>query len=309
MTGSTIKRFVPIGMLALLLAGCGTTDKTTAPVVENLFAEAKVGTDSTLEVVTWNVEQFPKNGQSTVDYLVDALTALDADILALQEIDSVLDFRKVDAALPNYEGFRANSAGYDINLAYLYKTGGKLTVSSIYEILTDESSLPRHPLVLQGTFDGQAIVVINNHFKCCGDNLIELNNDWDEETRRYNANLALQGYIQEHFAGDRVIMVGDFNDELTDAPENNVFENFLDDPQEYRFADLPIAEGPNSGWSYPGWPSHLDHILITGALFSAMDRPDSEVRVIRLYDYMLSGWSSYDKNLSDHLPVFIKLKP
>ncbi len=308
MSGFMLKRLLPAGLLLLLCTGCGTTEQTTTPVVENPFAEAKVGTDSTLEVVTWNVEQFPKNGSSTVGYLVDAVEALDADIIAMQEITSVLDFRKVESALTGYEGFRASSAGYDINLAYLYKTDSALTVDSIYEILIHEDSLPRHPLVLQGSFAGQPFVVINNHFKCCGDNRIELNNDWDEETRRYNASLALQGYIQDNFAGQRVIMVGDFNDELTDAAENNVFENFLDDPQEFQFADMPIAEGPNSGWSYPGWPSHLDHILLTDALFGALERPDSEVRVIRLYDYMTSGWSSYDKNLSDHLPVFIKLK-
>ena len=302
--------WIAIIAIVLLLAGCGATDKTTAPSGDlNPFAEAKVGTDSTLEVVTWNVQQFPKNGRATVDFLVEAIEALDADIVALQEITSVLDFRQVDAALPGYDGFRAGSAGYDINLAYLYKNSGPLTVDSIYEILIDDDALPRHPLVMQGSFDGKPFVTINNHYKCCGDNHLELNNDWDEETRRYNASLDLQAYIQQHFAGQRVIMVGDFNDELTDPAENNVFENFLDDPQEYRFADLAIAEGPSSGWSYPSWPSHLDHILVTGPLFTALERPDSEVRVIRLFDYLVSGWAEYDKNLSDHLPVFIRIKP
>ncbi len=294
---------------ALLIAGCGTTDKTTAPQQTNPFAAAVVGTDSTLEVVTWNIEQFPKNGQATVDFVVDAVQAVDADIVALQEITSVLDFRKVDAALPGYDSFRASSAYADLNLAYLYKNSGPLTVGSIYEILTDDDALPRSPLVLQGDFAGAPVVIIDNHYKAKGDGHLDLSDDWDEETRRYHASQDLQSYIEDHFSGMRVIMVGDFNDELTDAPGDNVFENFLEDGADYRFADLAIAQGPSSGWSYPSWPSHLDHILVTAPLFPALDKAGSEVGVIRLYDFMTSGWSAYDKNISDHLPVFVRIKP
>lgn len=293
----------------LLAAGCGTTDQSTIPEFTNPFADAVIGADSTLEVVSWNVESFPKNGAATAEYLAQAVEALDADIVALQEIENAAQFQVVDAALTGYEGFRASSAGYDINLAYLYKTDGLLKVESIYEILTHDSDLPRSPLVLQGTFGDVPIVVIDNHYKCCGNNQIDLTDSWDEETRRYNASLTLQAYIEENFAGMRVIMVGDFNDELTDSQSNNVFQNFLYDPGNFRFADMSIAEGPNSGWSYPSWPSHLDHVLVTAPLFSALDKAESDVRVIRLYHYFSSGWSAYDKNLSDHLPIFIRVTP
>ncbi len=296
-------------LVTALVAGCGTTDKSTAPQDTNPFAPARVGTDSTLEVVTWNVENFPKNGQTTVTDLAEAVEGLDADIVAMQEIESILDFRAVDAALPGYEGYRASSAYADLNLAFLYKTGGKLNVESIYEILTDEDALPRHPLVLQGTFGEVPVAVINNHYKCCGDNHLDPGDPWDEETRRLRASQVLQGWIEDNLPGMRVIVVGDFNDELTDPAADNVFQNFLDDPVHYRFADMAIAEGPSDGWSYPAWPSHLDHILVTSALFPALEAAGSETRVVRLYDYFSSGWSAYDKNLSDHLPVFVRLHP
>lgn len=305
------RNLLGIILLGALLgaAGCGTTDSTKVQEPGNPFADAAVGIDSTLEVVSWNVESFPKNGATTVEDLSQAVEALDADVVALQEIENAAQFKAVDAALTGYEGFRASSAGYDINLAYLYKTDGPLTVDSIYEILTHDGDLPRAPLVLQGTFGDVPVVVINNHFKCCGDNRLDLQDGWDEETRRYNANVELKGYIEDHFAGMRVIMVGDFNDELTDAEASNIFAPFLDDPDHYRYADLPIAEGPSSGWSYPAWPSHLDHVLVTEPLFAALDRPESDIRVIRLYDYFTSGWSAYDKDLSDHLPIFIRVTP
>ncbi|NCQ34970.1 hypothetical protein GW813_07855 [bacterium] len=293
----------------LMVAGCGTTDQTTLPEDTNPFAAAAIGTDSTLEVVSWNVESFPKNGQTTVEDLAQAVEALDADIVALQEIKDAAQFKALDATLTGYQGFRAGSAGYDINLAYLYKTDGLLTVESIYEILTRESDLPRSPLVLQGTFGDAPFVVIDNHYKCCGNNQIDLTDSWDEETRRLNANLALQAYIEENFAGMSVIMVGDFNDELTDGESNNVFQNFISDPERYRFADMSIAQGPSSGWSYPSWPSHLDHVLVTAPLFLALDKTGSDVRVVRLDNYFSSGWSAYDKNISDHLPIFIRVTP
>ena len=41
----------------------------------------------------------------------------------------------------------------------------------------------------------------------------------------------------------------------------------LDDFENYLFTDMDIAQGNSNGWSYPSWPSHLDHILITNELF------------------------------------------
>ena len=62
-------------------------------------------------------------------------------------------------------------------------------------------------------------------------------------------------------------MLGDLNDDLADDQQDNVFITFIDSPEAYRFTDMEIAEGPEYNWSYPTWPSHLDHILITNELF------------------------------------------
>jgi len=52
------------------------------------FDDLSFGTDSTFDVMTWNIEWFPKNGQITVDYVRQIIQALDVDLLALQEIDN-----------------------------------------------------------------------------------------------------------------------------------------------------------------------------------------------------------------------------
>ena len=50
------------------------------------------GTDETFEVMTWNIEWFPKNDQITVDYVTQIIQALDIDLLAIQEVDNTAMF-------------------------------------------------------------------------------------------------------------------------------------------------------------------------------------------------------------------------
>jgi hypothetical protein len=68
-----------------------------------------------------------------------------------------------------------------------------------------------------------------------------------------------------------------------------------------------ISQGNSADWSYPAWPSHLDHTLITNELFADFSKPNSIVSCIRIDDYM-SSWNAYDNNISDHRPVGLKLE-
>lgn len=277
--------------------------------LDNPFQGMQFGTDATLEVVTWNLEHFPKNGQVTIDMAARAIMTMDVDLLALQEIESPASFVELDEKLADWTGVRASTSSYSINLAYLYRTGGDWVVDSLQEIFTGLSrEFPRAPYVMEGRFKGVEVVVIDNHFKCCGDNYLGLD-PWDEEARRRDAGLLLDDYVRTRYPDRRVFIVGDLNDSLTDIPANNVFNIFLDDPGTWRFVDLGIAQGPSSGWSFPGWPSHLDHILINAPLFSAWEGPTAEVRVMPLFQGLSGGWNEYDRNLSDHLPVAVKLVP
>ena len=107
-----------------------------------------------------------------------------------------------------------------------------------------------------------------------------------------------------NFSNANVIVVGDFNDDLTDIQENNVFQQFLNDETNYRFADFSIANGPIYNWSFPNWPSHLDHILITNELFDNVE--DIQTILLRENNYYTYP-GVYENNVSDHQPVGIKL--
>ena len=78
------------------------------------------GTDSTFEILTWNIEWFPKNGQTTVDYVTDIIQALDADLFAIQEVDNTNMFDQMLDELTQYEGYYESA--WFAGLAYIYKT-------------------------------------------------------------------------------------------------------------------------------------------------------------------------------------------
>ena len=279
------------------------------------FEGLEFGTDQTLDIITWNIEHFPKASQITVDYLTQLILVLDAEVYALQEIESgsyfdtlLVQINMLDTE-NTWSGYRATSASYSVNLAYIYKTN-IIEISDIYEIFTSyeySRQFPRRPLMMEIQWNGADIFIINNHLKAMGDGYLDLGDIWDEETRRFDACNLLDEYISQYLPNDNVIVLGDLNDELTDSPSNNVFVSFLNEADEYDFADMEIAEGSSVYWSYPSWPSHLDHILITNELFDEFILENSDIQTLRIDVLLDGGWSEYDQNISDHRPVGLKL--
>ena len=272
------------------------------------LGDISFGTDSTFDVVTWNIEWFPKNGTTTVDSVAKIISSLDADLMGLQEIQDTTLCRQMINNIPGYELFMDDN--WFGGLAYVYKTSS-INVQSIYKIYDTSpywSTFPRSPLVMELTFQGEELIVINNHFKCCGDGVIDMGNTSDEEFRRFQASNLLKQYIDDNFSNKRVMVIGDLNDLITDVSPNNVYQAFLDDNANYLFADESIAFGPSAFWSFPNWPSHLDHILVTNELFSDLQSAETIVQTIRVDNYLIGGFSMYDYYISDHRPVGMKIK-
>lgn len=257
--------------------------------------------------MTWNLETFPKNNQQTIDYASQIIEALDVDFIAIQEITDIPAFNQLANSLSNYNGY-VESTYYD-GLAILYKPS-VVEINNIYRIYSTSqywNAFPRAPMVIDITYNNQQVFIINNHLKCCGDGTLLLNNTNDEEYRRYEAVNLLKSYIDTNLQNENVIVLGDMNDELTDTQSNNVFQNILDDSADYLFTDYDIASGNSTDWSYPSWPSHLDHVLITNELFDEFALPSATIQTIKVDDYLSGGFTEYDTNVSDHRPVALKL--
>ncbi len=306
---------------ALLFGGCGTTVTTHVPDPgpgDTLFADLEFGDAATFDIITWNIENFTNendaNPAERVRYVIAAIKAFGADVVAVQEITDNFSFQQVLAGLEGWDGYRDNEYSGWQKLAYLWNTATVTVTDGPYNIFGwDSNSFPRRPLVLECTYAGQPLVIVNNHLKCCGDGIIAADPDqngdgWieDEETRRLNAVIQLDQWIRENHPDAAVIVLGDLNDKLTDTPSANVFNVFLDAPDLYAFADMALATGSSSYWSFR-YSSHIDHILVTDELFGPLGQAATEVRTFRMDSYLESGWGEYETNLSDHLPVGLKI--
>jgi endonuclease/exonuclease/phosphatase family metal-dependent hydrolase len=291
-----------------ILVACGSSETTVIePVPDNPFLPYTVGTDTTFEAVTWNLHNFAQDaGNEEVALAAQAIAGLGADLVALQEIAQQPRFTQLLEQLPDWSGYMATSDSYQ-NLAYVW-LDSTVSVQRVHEWLPEVDdawrAFPRSPLVLELTWRGHELVVIDNHFKCCGNGVLDPDDSDDEENRRLRASTYLEEYIADEYPDQAVIMLGDLNDLLTDPPLHNVFRPFYDRPASYRFADQALAEGPASGWSWGPGQSHLDHILVTDELFPALVAPGADCRTPRI-DQVLDG--AYTRLLSDHLPVVLIL--
>lgn len=273
------------------------------------LVDLEFGDDDTFEIVTWNIEWFPINGQATADSVSQIIQAIDVDVIAIQEISDTTMFKQMINDLPDFEYyFHSNYFG---GLAYVYQPE-TVQILNIYEIYTTQQywrPFPRSPMVMEMSCLGQNYIIINNHFKAFGDGIMNLDDPWDEETRRFDAANLLYDFIMNEHPDENSIILGDLNDILTDEPPNNVFINFINDPENFLFTDMDIATGSSINWSYPGWPSHIDHILITNELFDEFSDPVSQIETLKIDEYLSGGLNSYYQYISDHRPVALKLFP
>ena len=301
------RRIIVLNLLFILYS-CAE-DKEIIPLADPCSLDKQIifldnpiqfGTDSTFDIITWNIENFPKKDNITVNYVADLIDSIKADIIVLQEINNQSDFQELLDNIVDYDGIRSNSASFNINLATIYSL--EVEVIGLYEIYTEDWwSFPRSPQVTEVKWRNIEITIINNHFKAN-------ESGTEDEDRRRSASEDLEDYINLNLSEKNVIILGDLNDELTDQEQDNVFMNFISQTCEYLFVDMIIAEdNTSSQWSYPSWPSHIDHILITNELFDEYEKEPSLVQTIHLQEYFDGGWIDYEKYISDHRPVGLRL--
>ncbi|MGB0522065.1 MAG: endonuclease/exonuclease/phosphatase family protein [Flammeovirgaceae bacterium] len=243
---------------------------------------------NTLDIVTWNIENFPMEGANSIDLAAEVVRNMYPDVIAIQELRSQSDFLALASRLQGYEAaFHNVHLGQD--LGFLYKTSEIVQVSETSTIYDDDrDAFPRQPVLMTVTHkSGLEVTLINIHLKCCSDG----------RDRRAAASVLLKSYIDTNLPNDNVVLLGDYNDEIFES--DDVFANFSNDSFNYKFVDEDIARGNSSNWSYPSWPSHLDHILITNELFDRV--VDTQVLKVNVCN------SSYPTILSDHRPVMVRL--
>jgi endonuclease/exonuclease/phosphatase family metal-dependent hydrolase len=312
---------VRLAWLLLLpaVAACGGEPESFTPESPLATREDAVtipakGTSSTLDFGTWNIEWFgdtsngPTNDSLQLSNVRDVIAGSDLDIWGVQEVVDTNHFNNLVSQLSGYTGFLANNSIVVDGAAYysdfsnteqkvgvIYK-GSLATVTDARIILKeyDYDFAGRPPL--QVTFSvslnshTESLVVIVMHTKCCTDTT-----SWQ---RRQNASNALKSYLDSTFPSSKVVVIGDYNDDLDTSITSGMaspYKNFVDDTLDYFFPTKALTDaGISTTTSYP---DAVDHHLVTNEVQALY--VSGSVEAYRVDQYI----TNYGNTTSDHFPV------
>jgi hypothetical protein len=252
------------------------------------------GSRQSFDIITWNIQNFPKDYKKTIPYLVQIIRDIDVDFIAVQEIENAAAFEVLIDSLDGWAGIVSKLPDFGQRLGLLFKAD-MISVSEPYQIYTDDDwAFPRPPLVTyvtvyknsQTVFDFTLIV---NHLKAY--------TDGESESRRRTACSKLKSFIDDSVFNQSdkdVILLGDFNDEVDDPPVNNIFFEFIGDSLNYTILTLPLADTPTYIGAYL---SAIDHLII-GA--DTREEYQGGLTQILKIDQEFTAYGIY---ISDHRPV------
>ena len=266
---------------------CPPADTLSVSPIQDLWNIPMENQWNRIEVMTWNIKQFPLSN-NTIEYVNEIISDILPDIIAFQEINDGSAFNILANSIPAYEFI---SSGSGLALA---------ARSDVIEIASWTTLFSgagydfawRYPLLVElnwlcGT-TAESLKIINIHLKSGSTN--------DDFERRYSSCEYLSEYVNDNLE-DNIIILGDYNDEITNSQNNNSLWPLVSDVV-VAFATEPIVNIDYYA-SYPSWPSFIDHIALSTSLFDELDM--GNIKTIRIDDY--TGYSNFQNNISDHRPV------
>lgn len=245
-----------------------------------------------IEMVTWNVQNFPKSAE-TIDRLQVIIDSLHADIYCFQEIQNTATFQRMFRNIPDYE-LAVSTKTSMLHFVIAWQKD-EFTALSIEELFEDNSYYfaSRPPLKVEFRWNHEDSLFIFNvvdiHMKAMEDNT--------SRERRRNASQVIVNYlIPLNPTKSAWIFAGDWNDDVTTPSGQYSFKPILDNPDKFMFVTAELATDSRYA-SYPSWPSFIDHMMITRALFDAYEY---SVVITLLLDEI---FPDYFEVISDHRPV------
>lgn len=296
----------------VLLVGTACAGPTTAGTADTLAARVPpVGSASTLDIGTWNIEWFGDTGNGPADEARQLATVrslikgMGLDLLGIQEVVSAASFDSLRRTLPGYDGVLANDPGVtggaaayaraEQKVGLLYRTSMATLVSSrivLGHTPTDFGGRPPLECTFRVSLSGSTLdlVVLVLHMKALA--------DLDSWQRRVNAADSLRAYLDRTYPTQQVIVVGDWNDDLDESiseRRQTPYAAFLIDVPKYAFptVTLTVSRVP----TVIGFTETIDHHLVTNELMSRYVA--ASARVVRLDQIV----ANYAHVTSDHLPV------
>ncbi len=275
------------------------------------------GVSFPLEVSNWNLEWFgsttngPTDEQLQLDNVLTVLSGIGADFFALEEVVDVNQFNTLKAGLTGYDGFVANDSSVtngstyyssgEQKLAVLYKTSVVSVLNAEVILGVDDYDFAGRPplrLDLRVTNNGTNLdlVAILLHMKA------ETSSGTADYDRRKAAGAELKQYLDTNLPASRVIVLGDWNDDVDvsivkDTTTNTYlpspYQSYVDDSANYTFLTLPLSQ-LNVG-STVKYSSFIDHQMVTNELAGSYVSNSTTV--------VHPNIINYGTTTSDHYPV------
>lgn len=295
------------------LVGCGAgvvDEEYGAGEGEQAVTVAPRGSASTLDVASWNLEWFGASGQGPTNESLqqnnvrDAIRGTDFDVWGLVEVVSAGAFSNLLAGLPGYQGILANDSRVsggtnqystsEQKPALIWKSSVASLVSAKVILATKALEFAGRPpleVVLDVTVNGatERHVFVVVHMKA--------GSDADSWKRRSNASAALKAHLDATWAGQKVLVLGDWNDGLLKSISSGKatpWANFISDA-DYGFATMTLAQSRIG--TFCSSTNAIDHQLASRPQLD--DLVEGSVQVYRLSE-LISGYCS---NTTDHFPV------
>jgi endonuclease/exonuclease/phosphatase family metal-dependent hydrolase len=260
-------------------------------------ATQRIGSPDTLEIATWNIENFPDDA-GTPRYVADIITSLDLDVLVVEEIADEAAWRELIDRLREHDGV-LSSHRYSLTeyqkLGVIYRTAMVTPGEPVLLFQTDPYAFPRPPLAVPLAIDDHVhpplqLELLGVHLKA---------GVADEDGgRRRVAIAALDAHLRAQINGggeDEVILAGDYNEIVTTAAGQTNLAPILGAPDRYTLRTRPLADAGE--YSYVPSSRLIDHITTTAALAPRL--ASARIVIPRLQ----TTYSGYLTHVSDHLPV------
>ena len=142
----------------LFMQECPPADTVAVDPMQNIYAFTYLNNWDCIEVMTWNIKEFPLNS-NTDNYVNEIISDILPDIICIQEIQDESAYNNLKASLPTYSLITTNSGG-DTNLS----TNLSITIAVI-------GYSKKKPILRRGAKINDDIYLTNN----IGDAFIGLN--------------------------------------------------------------------------------------------------------------------------------------
>lgn len=270
--------------------------------------------DRTLRVVTWNLEWFGSTSNGPSDEFRQVFNAgrvineIKPDVIGLQEVTSESALEELAGRLENdYSIFYPSHISQDQKMVYLFKDAS-------FSYLGSNAAEGWGSAQGQDSFDWAGrfpYVVLVNYVPLEGDPIrvrfvnihAKAFDDSDSYLRRRNAARDLYNYIDQNRNSDRLVLLGDYNDDVDVSISNNrvtPYEPFVNDVTDFNIVTATLSE--QRATSTVRYGEMIDHITISNELEEELQDYD-----VYVFDGEALIGSNYGNNTSDHYPVVANL--